>query len=259
MGSKHVKGPYGIDIYRERNELLVLVLVHIPRAFPPKSLGSTAPFSKRGWVAGEEQYPEEDNSASLTPPLPMQNKDSSLPVSIHNSTQSEMSAQFRRLRQDSKASSVVNESMTYATQIITAERHYYSLAKALVLPSPEQRTSVGWHPLSANWNEEIRHALDVNQDTAVPSNVDLRRATVFGAESIPNTLSPLHAKRTSNDRIKNPLSSLSSRRLGLQSDVPHDASASMESFRIPVSAASRLRCLWSMEPGDIGAVHGEYI
>ncbi|KAJ7724872.1 hypothetical protein B0H16DRAFT_1384673 [Mycena metata] len=377
--------------------------------------------------------PEEDDSAPLTPPLPMQNEDSSLPVSIHNSTQSEMSAQFGRLRQDSKASSVVNESMAYATQIMIAERHYSALAQTLVLPSPEQRTSVGGHlavasgvgpskpnrqsahlrtrstssipaspatdsfnispppafplpptpekiraarlaslkhkksfssgfsfgavddmneidaltagvlpllvpglkvgsnmrikegdwtpPASfsrakgkrtvkqmhefgedfsspdihstpartraharpkktsmhkrhhfslpslglgkdgihslASWKEEVSRALDVNQYTAVPSNVDLRRATVFGAESIPNTFSPLHAVREEDEQRPHQQSTrltrgLSSRRLGLQSDVPHDARASMESFRMPVSAASTATLFEfeaGMEPG----------
>ncbi|KAJ7482400.1 hypothetical protein B0H11DRAFT_2022803 [Mycena galericulata] len=108
--------------------------------------------------------PEEDDDGERTPPLPMQNDDSSLPVSIHNSTQSEMSAQFGRLRQDSKASSHVSaadESLAYASRIMVAQRHYSALAQTVVVPgSPEKRTSVGGHLVAASGvgpTQSLRH------------------------------------------------------------------------------------------------------
>ncbi|KAJ7167609.1 hypothetical protein C8R46DRAFT_1218540 [Mycena filopes] len=382
-----------------------------------RALGMITPMPKLSVLP-----PEEDDSVPLTPPLPMQNgDDSSLPVSIHNSTQDEMSAQFGRLRQDSKASSVANESMAYASQIMIAQRHYSALAQTMVLPSggsPEKRTSRGGHlvvasgvrasnpnrqsahlrtrstssvphspttdsfnispppafplpptpekvraarlrqsllkhkksfssggfsfgavddmneidaltagvlpllvpglkvgsnmrikegqwtpPTSssygrakgrsvkhlqefggdfsspdihstpartrappkktsthkrhhfslpslglgkdgvhslANWKDEISRALEsqVGRYTAVPSNVDLRRATVFGAESIPNTLQAVREEEYEQRQSVRLTRGLSSRRLGLQSDVPHDARVSMDSFRMPISAAS---------------------
>ncbi|KAJ7129288.1 hypothetical protein C8R44DRAFT_776391 [Mycena epipterygia] len=370
--------------------------------------------------------PEEDEGGQRTPPLPMQNDDSSLPVSIHNSTQSEMSAQFGRLRNDSKASSHsipgADESLAYASRIMVAQRHYSALAQTVVVPgSPEKRTSTGGHLVAAsgvgpsrslrhsahlrtrsgssiqhspttdsfsispppsfplpptppnvraarlahlkhkksfssgfsfgavddmneidaltagvlpilvpgltvgknmrikegdwtpptsfsrakgkqagkhlnefgdfsspevhstpartrarqarskktsmhkrnhfslpslslgkdgvhslaNWKDEISRALEtkVGQYTAFPSNVDIgRRATVFGGESIPNTISHLHAVREEEEQQPAPLTrGLSSRRLGLQSDVPKDARASVDSFNantMPASAAS---------------------
>ncbi|KAK7054109.1 hypothetical protein R3P38DRAFT_2854727, partial [Favolaschia claudopus] len=103
--------------------------------------------------------PEEDDSEPTTPPLPMQNDDSSLPVSIHNSTiqdstQSEMSAQFGRLRKESKASSHISaadESLAYASRIMVAQRHYSALAQTMHLEgSPEKRTSVGGHLVAAS-------------------------------------------------------------------------------------------------------------
>ncbi|KAJ7126406.1 hypothetical protein C8R43DRAFT_931944, partial [Mycena crocata] len=370
--------------------------------------------------------PEEDEGGQRTPPLPMQNDDSSLPVSIHNSTQSEMSAQFGRLRQDSKASSHISagadESLAYASRIMVAQRHYSTLAQTVVVPgSPEKRTSTGGHLVAAsgvgpnrparqsahlrtrsgssiqhspttdsfsispppsfplpptppnvraarlahlkhkksfssgfsfgavddmneidaltagvlpllvpglkvgdnmrikdgdwtppgsysrakgrraarrlnefgedfsspevhstpartrarqprpkktsmhkrhhfslpslslgkdgvhslaNWKEDLSRALEtkVGQYTALPSNVDIgRRATVFGGESIPNTMSHLHAVAEEDEQPARLTRGLSSRRLGLQSDVPHDARLSMDSFNVsamPASAAS---------------------
>lgn len=102
--------------------------------------------------------PEVDDSEPLTPPLPMQDDDS-LPVSIHNSTvqnstQSEMSAQFGRMRKDSKASShlsAADESMAYASRIMVAQRHYSTLAQTMMVPGePEKRTSTGGHLIAAS-------------------------------------------------------------------------------------------------------------
>ncbi|KAJ7498559.1 hypothetical protein FB451DRAFT_1202275 [Mycena latifolia] len=376
--------------------------------------------------------PEEDENGQRTPPLPIQNEDSSLPITIHNSTQSEMSAQFGRLRNDSKASSHVSgadESLAYASRIMVAQRHYSALAQTVLVPgSPEKRTSVGGHLVAAsgvgprrqsahlrtrsgssinhspttesfnpspppsfplpptppnvraarlahlkhkksfssgfsfgavddmneidaltagvlpilvpglkvgnnmrikdgdwtppnsfsrakgkraarrlhefgedfsspevhstpartraqarakktsmhkrhhfslpslslgkdgvhslaNWKDEISRALEskVGQYTALPSNVDIgRRATVFGGETIPTTLSQLHAVSEEEEQQPTRLTrGFSSRRLGLQSDVPHDAHGSMDSFNVnmmPDSAASTVT-LFEFEAG----------
>ncbi|KAJ7853858.1 hypothetical protein B0H13DRAFT_2673514 [Mycena leptocephala] len=385
-----------------------------------RAIGMMSPMPKLSVLP-----PEEDDNTPLTPPLPMQNEDSSLPVSIHNSTQSEMSAQFGRLRYDSKASSHISAadaSLAYASQIMVAQRHYSTLAQTMMVPgSPEKRTSTGGHLVAAsgvgpnkphrqsahlrtrssssiqqspttdsfnispppsfplpptppnvraarlahlkhkksfssgfsfgavddmneidaltagvlpllvpglkvgdnmkikqgdwtppnswsrakgkraarqlnefgedfsspqihstparsraqarpkktsmhkrhhfslpslglgkdgvhslaNWREEISRALEnkVGQYIAVPSNVDIgRRATVFGGDSVPNTLLGLHAVREEEEQQPVKLArGLSSRRLGLQSEVPHDARLSSDSFNVsvlPPSAAS---------------------
>jgi hypothetical protein len=114
-----------------------------------RAIGMMSPMPKLSVLP-----PEEDDNTPLTPPLPMQNEDSSLPVSIHNSTQSEMSAQFGRLRYDSKASSHISAadaSLAYASQIMVAQRHYSTLAQTMMVPgSPEKRTSTGGHLVAAS-------------------------------------------------------------------------------------------------------------
>ncbi|KAJ7693928.1 hypothetical protein B0H17DRAFT_1199604 [Mycena rosella] len=395
-----------------------------------RALGLVAPRPKLSVLP-----PDEEEEGQRTPPLPMQEGDSSLPITVHNSTQDEVSAQFGRLRNDSKASSRVSgadESLAYASRIMVAQRHYSALAQTVVVPSggsPEKshRTSVGGHLVTAsgvgpsrprhsahlrtrsgssiqhgspttesfdispppsfplpptppnvraarlahlkhkksfssgfsfgavddmneidaltagllpllvpgltvgenmrikggewtpptsfsrakgkgaaarvkrlnefgedfsspevhstpartrarqakktamhkrhhfslpslslgkdgvhsltNWKDEISRALELGQYTAFPSNVDIgRRATVFGAESIPNTLTHPHlhavAEEEEEKQQQQPTRltrGLSSRRLGLQSDVPHDAHLSVDSFSgggLPASAAS---------------------
>ncbi|KAJ7228232.1 hypothetical protein GGX14DRAFT_611844 [Mycena pura] len=384
-----------------------------------RAIGMISPMPKLSVLP-----PEDNDELVRTPPLPMQTEDSSLAVSIHNSTQSEMSAQFGRLRKDSKASSHVSgvdESVAYASRIMVAQRHYSAVAKTLLVPSsPEKRASSNGHTAAAsgigserprhsahlrtrsassiqqsptaesfspspppsfplpptppnvraarlaqskhkksfssgfsfgavddmneidaltagvlpllvpglkvgdnmrikdgdwsppasfsrtkgkraarhlhefggdfsspevhstpartraqarakktsmhkrhhfslpslsvgkdgihslaNWKEEITRALEsrVGQYTAFPSNVNVdtgRRATVFGGESIPNTLPHLQAVAEEENKPSKLTRGLSSRRLGLQSDVPHDARASVDSFnaRVPPSATS---------------------
>ncbi|KAJ7246534.1 hypothetical protein B0H12DRAFT_756810 [Mycena haematopus] len=120
-----------------------------------RAIGMMAPKPKLSVLP-----PEEDDSEPLTPELPMQNDDSSLPVSIHNSTiqnstQSEMSAQFGRIRKDSKASShlsAADESLAYASRIMVAQRHYSTLAQTMMVPggSPEKHTTVGGHLAAAS-------------------------------------------------------------------------------------------------------------
>ncbi|KAJ6553453.1 hypothetical protein DFH09DRAFT_1085580, partial [Mycena vulgaris] len=111
---------------------------------------------------------EDDDNGQRTPPLPIQDKDSSLPVSIHNSTQSEMSAQSGRLTQDSKASSHISgadESLAYASRIMIAQHHYSALAQTVVVPGgfPEKqnRTSTGGHLVAASGvspSKPLRHS-----------------------------------------------------------------------------------------------------
>ncbi|GLB34088.1 hypothetical protein LshimejAT787_0109720 [Lyophyllum shimeji] len=87
--------------------------------------------------------PEELEDGELTPPLPIQTEDSSLPVTIHNTPHSETSAQFGRLRKDSKTSShlsAADESLAFASKIMVAQRHYSTLAQTVVVPcsSPDK-------------------------------------------------------------------------------------------------------------------------
>ncbi|TFK25967.1 hypothetical protein FA15DRAFT_703262 [Coprinopsis marcescibilis] len=87
---------------------------------------------------------DEDDDMPITPPLPIQEGDSSLPVNIHNTPRSECSAQFGRLRTrvESKASSnYANEEQEFASRIMVAQRHYSTLAQTVVVPagnSPEK-------------------------------------------------------------------------------------------------------------------------
>ncbi|KAJ6616283.1 hypothetical protein B0H10DRAFT_2164740 [Mycena sp. CBHHK59/15] len=124
--------------------------------------------------------PEENEDEPATPPLPMQNDDSSLLVSVHNSTQSEMSAQFGRLRKDSKASSHISggdESLAYASRIMIAQRHYSALAQTVVVPgSPEKRTSVGGHLVAASGvvpNRAPRHSAHLRSRSGPPPSFPL--------------------------------------------------------------------------------------
>ncbi|KAJ7284197.1 hypothetical protein C8J57DRAFT_1678163 [Mycena rebaudengoi] len=115
-----------------------------------RAIGMMSPMPKLSVLP-----PDEVEEGERTPPLPMQNEDSSLPVSVHNSTQSDISAQFGRVRHDSKASSRISgaadESLAYASHIMVAQRHYSALAKTVVVPgSPEKRTSIGGHLVAAS-------------------------------------------------------------------------------------------------------------
>ncbi|KAJ7098784.1 hypothetical protein B0H15DRAFT_590840 [Mycena belliarum] len=391
-----------------------------------RAFGLMSPMPKLSVLPPEE----EEENGQLTPPLPMQNEDSSMPITVLNSTQSEMSAQFGRLREDSASSriSAADESLAYASKIMVAQRHYSALAQTMhVSSSPEKRTSIGGHLVAAsgvgpsrqrqsahlrtrsgssvqhspttesfspspppsfplpptppnvraarlahlkhkksfssgfsfgavddmneidaltagvlpllvpglkvgnnmrikdgdwtpptsysrakgkravkrldefggdfsspeifstpartrarakktsmhkrhhfslpslslgkdgmhslaNWKEEVQRALEVKvgQYTAVPSNVDIgRRATIFGGEMMANSLSPLQAVSEEKEQPTRLTRGLSARRLGLQSDVPHDARASVESFNagIPASAASTATLFEDFEAG----------
>ena len=81
------------------------------------------------------------------PPLSFQN-DNSQPVHIYGTPHSELSAQFGRLRTDSKTSSHNSngdESVAFATKIMVAQRHYSALAQTVVVSggATANRDSVG--------------------------------------------------------------------------------------------------------------------
>ena len=80
--------------------------------------------------------PTEDYDEPDLPPIPFQNDDSQ-PVHIHGTPHSEQSAQFGRLRTDSKTSSYNSngdENVAFATRIMIAQRHYSTLAQTVVIP-----------------------------------------------------------------------------------------------------------------------------
>ncbi|KAG2013164.1 hypothetical protein CC2G_010100 [Coprinopsis cinerea AmutBmut pab1-1] len=86
--------------------------------------------------------PEEDDDSDYpskrTPPVPFHEGDSSMPVCIHNRSQSETSAQFGRLRTDSSKNASTfgsNEESEFASRIMVAQRHFSTLAQTVVLPA----------------------------------------------------------------------------------------------------------------------------
>ena len=84
-------------------------------------------------------------------PLPFQNDDSQ-PVHVHGTPHSELSAQFGRLRTDSKTSSRNSggdENVAFATRIMIAQRHYSALAQTVVVPggATANRNSAGANTL----------------------------------------------------------------------------------------------------------------
>ncbi|RDB19888.1 hypothetical protein Hypma_012825 [Hypsizygus marmoreus] len=108
-----------------------------------RAVGMLSPMPKLSVLPPEEDL--EDGES--TPPLPIQNEDSSLPITIRNTPHSETSAQFGRLRKDSKASSHLSggdESLGFASRIMIAQRHYSALAQTVVVAgsSPEKREAV---------------------------------------------------------------------------------------------------------------------
>ncbi|KAH6914759.1 hypothetical protein BKA70DRAFT_1510260 [Coprinopsis sp. MPI-PUGE-AT-0042] len=77
----------------------------------------------------------------LKPPVPIHEGDSSLPVNIHSRSHSETSAQFGKLRSESRATTnqTSSEEAAYQSKIMVAQRHYSALAQTFVVPatSPE--------------------------------------------------------------------------------------------------------------------------
>ncbi|KAF9018214.1 hypothetical protein BDP27DRAFT_1355562 [Rhodocollybia butyracea] len=109
-----------------------------------RALGMISPMPKLSVLPVEE-----DNEEPTTPPLPIQEGDSSLPVNIHSRSHSETSAQFGRIRKDSKASSYysgADDSLAFASHIMIAQKHYSTLAQTIqVNGSPEKEPSAGAH------------------------------------------------------------------------------------------------------------------
>lgn len=97
--------------------------------------------------------PPEDGDELDMPPIPFQNDDSQ-PVHVHGTPHSELSAQFGRLRADSKTSSRNSggdENVAFATKIMIAQRHYSALAQTVVVPggATYRRDSAGVNVLSS--------------------------------------------------------------------------------------------------------------
>ncbi|KAE9393847.1 hypothetical protein BT96DRAFT_999037 [Gymnopus androsaceus JB14] len=83
---------------------------------------------------------EEPDDDPTTPPLPIQDEDSSLPVDLHSRSYSETSAQFGRIRKNSKVSSYfsgVDESLAFASKIMIAQKHYFALAQTIQVNGSE--------------------------------------------------------------------------------------------------------------------------
>lgn len=82
--------------------------------------------------------PEEGDDESI-PPLPLRNEDSSLSVTVHNTPNSEVSAELGRLRNSTASSlrtSGADDSLAFASKIMIAQRHYSSLAQTVLVPGP---------------------------------------------------------------------------------------------------------------------------
>lgn len=111
----------------------------------------------------------------------------------------------------------------------------------------------GMHSLQ-RWSAEISRDIEakVRMLTATPGavNVELgRRATVFGGESVPNTIPNMRV--VDEDEERAPASGLgrglSIRSLGLRPEVPHNARCSISSIQVPLSAASTAT-LFELDP-----------
>ncbi|KAJ4479158.1 hypothetical protein J3R30DRAFT_3702247 [Lentinula aciculospora] len=109
-----------------------------------RALGMMSPMPKLSVLPLEENADE-----PITPPLPIQDGDSSMPVNLHSRSYSETSAQFGRIRKDSKASSYfsgADDSIAFASKIMIAQKHYSALAQTIqVNGSPEKGPSAGAH------------------------------------------------------------------------------------------------------------------
>lgn len=82
--------------------------------------------------------PEENDDVIENSPIPY-GEDSSVPYHVGGTPRSEISAQFGRLRTQSKSSSHnsgADENLQFATQIMIAQRHYSTLAQTVVVPGP---------------------------------------------------------------------------------------------------------------------------
>jgi hypothetical protein len=100
-----------------------------------RALRMLAPTPKLSVLPPEEALQD----SKSTPPLLMQLEDSPVPVTLPNTLHLETSADFGRIRKNSKASSHYysggNESLAYALQIMIAQRHYSTPAHQPSMPS----------------------------------------------------------------------------------------------------------------------------
>ena len=108
-----------------------------------RALGLLSVKPKLSVLPSGEKHTKEDIP---TPPLPIQSFGGirSVPHTSQSAYSAEVGRGSRRPRKDSKASSHFSgdDSMTYATQIMIAQRHYSAVATKVVLPpSPERRAS----------------------------------------------------------------------------------------------------------------------
>lgn len=98
----------------------------------------------------------------------------------------------------------------------------------------------------AQWSAEVGRALEskVTQYTAVPSNIDVRRNTVFGSECIPNNVSRLQALIEETENKAELGRAMSTRSLGLRPEVPHGVNTARSSIAtlntLPPSATATL-------------------
>ncbi|KAG6910124.1 hypothetical protein DXG01_012883 [Tephrocybe rancida] len=127
--------------------------------------------------------PDELEDGEFTPPLPIQDEDSSLPVNLHSRSHSETSAQFGRLRKDSQASSHLSgarESLAFASKIMIAQRHYSALAQTVVVagPSPEKNQS-------ANPDEVLGSATGANNGVRHSAHLRTRSVSSINGPQTP--------------------------------------------------------------------------
>ena len=120
--------------------------------------------------------PPEDCDEPETPPLPFQNDDSH-PVHVHGTPHSELSAQFGRIRNDSRAGShnSGDESVAFATRIMIAQRHYSTLAQTVVVPGGAAPTTN--HDLAAA-NALLSTATGVTKSKRTSHSSHLRTRSV---------------------------------------------------------------------------------
>ena len=110
-----------------------------------------------------------------------------------------------------------------------------------------------------NWRTEMRHApaVQVGQYAAAPTNVDLRRKTVVGVESVPNALAQLQSVRKEEGKNRHFTSALkqnaSMRSLGLRADVPHGVDMARSSMLASITCRHPLLppllCLKTLKQG----------
>ncbi|KAE9409835.1 hypothetical protein BT96DRAFT_984191 [Gymnopus androsaceus JB14] len=140
-----------------------------------RALGMMSPMPKLSVLPIEEI-----DDDPTTPPLPIQDEDSSLPVNLHSRSYSETSAQFGRIRKDSKASSYfsgADESLAFASKIMIAQKHYSALAQTIQVNGSERDLSAGAH-LFLNGPTASTSAVDVASGSNNRASQHLRTRSV---------------------------------------------------------------------------------